>query len=119
MKIALYGGAFNPVHNEHVNIVRAAAEELGLDKVIVIPSAVSPHKRMSLVARGKDRLEACRLAFAGLSFAEVSDYELKRGGISYSYITCRHFKKLYPCDELYFIMGADMLRTFHLWREPE
>ena len=54
MKIALYGGAFNPVHNEHINLVRAAAEELGLDKVIIIPTAISPHKRTSMTASGLD-----------------------------------------------------------------
>ena len=119
MKIAIYGGAFNPVHNEHVNIVRAAVERLGLDKVIVIPTAVSPHKRTCMTARGRERLETCRLAFADIPQAEVSDIELKRGGVSYSYVTCRHFAKKYKDDELYFIIGADMLATFHLWREPE
>lgn len=119
MKIAIYGGAFNPVHNEHVNIVRAAMDELGLDKVIVVPSAISPHKRTTITARGRDRLEMCRLAFDGLDGVEVSDYELKRGGISYSYVTCRHFKKLYSGDELFFLMGADMFGCFHLWKEPE
>ena len=119
MRIALYGGAFNPVHNEHVNIVKAAKEELGLDKIIIIPTAISPHKRTTMTARGRERLEACKLAFGNISGAEVSDCELKRGGVSYSYVTCRHFRKLYKDDELYFIVGADMLRSFHLWREPE
>ena len=54
MKIALYGGAFNPVHNEHINIVKSAISELGLDKVVVIPTAVSPHKRTSLTARPRE-----------------------------------------------------------------
>ena len=119
MKIALYGGAFNPVHSEHLNIVLAAKEMLGLDKVIVIPTNVSPHKKGVMSVRGKDRLAMCRLAFKGVDGVEVSDAELKRGGVSYSYVTCRHFKKLYPEDELYFIIGADMLKTFALWREPE
>ncbi|MDE6586242.1 MAG: nicotinate (nicotinamide) nucleotide adenylyltransferase [Clostridia bacterium] len=119
MKIAIYGGAFNPVHNEHINIVRAAIDELSLDKVIVVPTAISPHKRTSVTARGRDRLNMCRLAFKNESNVEVSDYELKRGGISYSYVTCRHFKKLYPDGELFFIMGADMFGCFHLWKEPE
>ena len=119
MKIAIYGGAFNPVHNEHVNIVRAAVEKLGLDKAFVIPTAVSPHKRNCMIARGRERLETCRLAFGGIPQAEVSDIELKRGGVSYSYVTCRHFAKKFKDDELYFIIGADMLATFHLWKEPE
>lgn len=119
MKIALYGGAFNPVHSEHLNIVLAAKDKLGLDKVIVIPTNVSPHKKGVMSARGKDRLTMCRLAFDNVEGVEVSDVELKRGGVSYSYVTCRQFKKLYPGDELYFIIGADMLKTFGLWKEPE
>ncbi len=119
MKIAIFGGAFNPVHNEHVNIVSAAKEALGLDKVIVMPSCIYPDKNGVLTARAKDRLKMCRLAFANAEGVEVSDYEIKRGGISYSYLTCRHFKKLYPDDELYFIIGGDRLKDFSSWREPE
>ena len=119
MKVALYGGAFNPVHSEHLNIVLAAKRALGLDKVIVIPTNISPHKKGVLSARGKDRLSMCRLAFEGVNGVEVSDVELKRGGVSYSYVTCRHFKKIYGGDELYFIIGADMLQTFGLWKEPD
>lgn len=119
MKIAIYGGAFNPVHNEHVNIALAAKKMLELDKIIVVPTFISPHKSGNMSARGKDRLEMCRLAFAGMDGVEVSDYELKRGGVSYSYVTCRHFKKLYPEDELYFIIGSDLLGGFQLWREPD
>lgn len=119
MRIAIYGGAFNPVHNEHVNIARAAIESLSLDKLIVVPTAVSPHKKTSLTAKPSDRLNMCRLAFSGMEKVEVSDYEIKRGGVSYSYVTCRHFRKLYENDELYFIIGADMLESFGLWKEPE
>lgn len=119
MKIAIYGGSFNPIHNEHINIASAAKRELGLDKIIIVPTNVSPHKSGCLTARAKDRLEMCRLAFENFEGAEISDCEIKRGGVSYSYATCRRFKKIYPDDELYFIMGADMLKCFASWREPE
>lgn len=119
MKTAIYGGAFNPVHNEHINVALAAKNELGLDRVIIVPTNVSPHKSGSLTLRAKDRLDICRAAFSNLEGFEVSDCEIKRGGISYSYVTCRRFKKLYPEDELYFIMGEDMLKSFASWREPE
>lgn len=119
MKIAIFGGAFNPVHNEHVNIVLAAKRALGLDKVIVMPAFASPDKSGVMTARAKDRLKMCRLAFENIEGVEVSDYEIKRGGISYSYLTCRHFKKLYSGDELYFIIGADQLKNFSSWKEPE
>lgn len=119
MKIAIYGGAFNPVHNEHVNIALAAKRELGLDKVIIVPSNKSLHKLSTLTVRAKDRVEMCRLAFEKYEGFEVSDCEIKRGGITFSYVTCRRFKKLYPDAELYFIMGADQLKSFADWKEPE
>lgn len=119
MKIAIYGGAFNPVHNEHINIVLAAKRELGLDKIIIVPTNISPHKSGSLTVRAKDRLDMCHAAFGNREGFEISDCEIKRGGISYSYVTCRRFKKLYPEDEIYFIMGEDMLKSFVNWREPD
>lgn len=119
MKIGLYGGSFNPVHNEHINIAIAAKKLLGLDKLIVIPAFIAPLKSGTMSAKGKDRLAMCKTAFDGIDGIEVSDYELKRGGVSYSYVTCRHFKKLYKNDDLYFIIGADSLQSFRLWREPE
>lgn len=118
MKIGLYGGAFNPVHNEHVNLVRAAKETLGLDKIFIIPTFISPHKRGNVMVRGRERMQMCRLAFRDIDRAEISDCEIRRGGVSYSYVTCRRFRKEFPEDELYFIMGADMLASFESWRQP-
>ena len=118
MKIAIMGGAFNPVHNEHINCALAAQRELGADKVIIVPTNVSPHKSGRLAAPPRVRLEMCRAAFGRLEGFEVSDCEIARGGVSYSYVTCRRFKKLYPNDELYFVMGADMLAGFSRWKEP-
>ena len=119
MKIAIFGGSFNPVHNEHINIVLAAKQTLGLDKVIVVPAFISPDKSGVMTARAKDRLKMCRLAFEGADGVEISDCEIKRGGISYSYITCRRFKKIYKYDELYFIICADQLKNFYSWKAPE
>lgn len=119
MKIALFGGSFNPVHTEHVNIVKAAIRGLNLDKVIIIPSHITPLKSGRMAASGEDRLNMCRLAFADVDGAEVSDFELRRGGISYSYLTCREFKKRYPKDDLFFILGADMYESFPTWKYPE
>lgn len=118
MKIGIYGGAFNPVHVEHVNVAKAAANFLELDKLIVMPTYISPHKSGDMSARGIDRLEMCRLAFCD-DKVEVSDYELKHGGVSYSYVTCRHFKKFYPDDDLYFIIGSDSLQGFYDWKQPD
>ena len=117
MKIALFGGSFNPVHKEHVNILSCAVRELGLDKVVVMPSFSTPNKGGKIMASCIDRLNMCRLAFGDK--AEVSTFETERGGISYSYITCKEFRKKYPNDDLYFIVGADMYENFRLWKNPE
>lgn len=119
MKIAVFGGSFNPVHKEHVNIVRAAVRELGLDKVIIMPSAVTPNKSGRITASGADRLEMCRLSFCGINGVEVSDYEINMGGISYSYRTCKELAKRNKGDKLYFIVGADMFYNFSEWKFPE
>lgn len=119
MKTAIFGGTFNPVHKEHVNIVLSAQRELGLDKVIVVPSAVTPQKSGRIVISGEHRLNMCRLAFDGIDDVEVSDYELKQGGVSYSYLTCEEFAKRHKGDKLYFIVGADMFENFSSWKYPE
>lgn len=119
MNIAIFGGAFNPVHREHVNLARAAVKELGLDKIIIMPTAVSPHKGGRLVADFWQRYEMCRLAFSCIPQAEVSNYELTRGGVSYTYLTCEHFADLYGGAKRYFIIGADMLENFPQWKNPQ
>ena len=117
MKIILFGGAFNPVHNEHVAMLKAAISAIGADKVIIMPTAVSPHKTSQMTASPAARLEMCRLAFSDLG--EVSDFEVNKGGASYSYITCEYLRHKYPDDEIYFFMGADMFACFADWVYPE
>lgn len=119
MKVGLFGGSFDPVHREHVRLAAAAVSALKLDKLYVLPSHTAPHKLYGSALGGAERAELCRIAFRGISEAEVSDFELDRGETSYSYITCAHFKALYPQAELFFLMGADMLENFPQWRFPE
>ena len=104
MRTAIFGGSFNPVHNGHVNLVRETAKKNALDRVFVIPTYVSPFKKNSdvFVADGKDRIEMCRLAFSELLYVTVSDYEIKKGGVSYSVDTVTHFRESFPEDELFF-----------------
>ncbi len=115
MNIAIFGGSFNPVHKEHVNIVKAAIRALSLDKVFVVPTYETPKKECAPVS-AQDRLNMCRLAFAGIDGVEVSDIEIQRGGVSYSYITCEEFAKKFYGDKIYFIVGADMLESFPKWK---
>ena len=115
MKIALFGGTFNPVHLGHINALERIMDKIHFDKVIVMPDRIPPHKQADNLASGEDRLEMCRLAFEDIKGVTVSDYELKQTGKSYSVLTLRHLKKLYPDDRLYFIMGSDMLLSFEEW----
>lgn len=116
-KIAILGGSFNPVHFEHINLAKQAIRELNLDKLIVMPTFIPPHKS-TLPAPAEDRLEMLRLAFNGIDKVEISDFEIQNQGKSYTYITVEHFKKELNC-ELYFICGADMLVDFKTWKNPD
>ena len=95
MKIVLFGGTFDPVHAEHVKLARGAIKELSPDKLIVLPSYVPPHKA-GASASAEHRLKMAQIAFSFDPRIEVSDYEISKGGSSYSYITVEHFRSLYP-----------------------
>ncbi len=119
MRIGIFGGSFDPVHSEHFYLGKRAVESLCLDKLIIMPAHTPPHKKGKTLTSDVDRLETCRLAFAGLPQAEISDYEITSGGISYTYLTCEHFKKIYPDAKLFWLVGTDMLRDFENWKYPE
>lgn len=136
-KIGIFGGTFNPVHKDHIAMARAAIEKLSLDKLIVMPTFIPPHKEVSL-APAKDRQAMLSLAFrtgcgvadnlltgdcatCGANTAndgkiEISGFEIACGGKSYTYLTVEHFAGE---GELYFIVGGDMLADFKTWRYPE
>ncbi|MBQ8296078.1 MAG: nicotinate (nicotinamide) nucleotide adenylyltransferase [Clostridia bacterium] len=119
MRIAVFGGSFDPVHTGHIGFVRAAIECLKLDKVLVMPASTPPHKKGKRLSSDSDRLEMCRLAFADVEKAEISDYEIATGGTSYTYLTCRYFRSQYPDAEIFWLVGTDMLRDFPTWKNPE
>ncbi len=116
-RIGIYGGTFNPIHLGHVGVCRQAIKQLHLDQLHVIPTFIPPHKASPDLAAGEDRLKMCELAVQEIPGAVADDYELTRGGISYSIDTMRHMKELYPEDDLYLIMGTDNYLTFTSWRE--
>ena len=118
MRIGIFGGTFNPVHKEHKNMALSAIEELSLDKLIIVPTFLSPHKTLA-PASAKHRLNMLSIAFRGEKKIEISDYEINNGGTSYSYMTAEHFRSKYRDDELYFLVGGDMLNDFKTWKYPE
>lgn len=119
-KIGIYGGSFNPPHIGHIRAAVQCKDALGLDRVLLIPAAIPPHKRMADGSPdGETRLRMTQLAFAGLSGFEVSDIELHREGKSYTVDTMEQLRETYPDDELYLMMGTDMFLTFDKWYRPE
>ena len=114
--ILLFGGTFDPVHNGHLVIARAAAEKLNVSQVILIPAAIAPHKQGKNFSDAKDRLAMVRLAIAGDRALAVSDCEIARNGPSYTLDTIKYFRRLYGADELlYWLIGADSLCELHNW----
>jgi nicotinate-nucleotide adenylyltransferase len=117
MKIGLFGGSFDPVHLGHLLVAQAAREELALTRVYFILAAQSPFKPDTLAAPAAERLRLLRLALAGDAASEVDDQEIRRGGISYTIDTVRHYRKAFPSAELFYLIGADQAGQLSLWRE--
>ena len=118
-KIGIYGGTFNPVHIEHVALAKNIKKEFGLDRLFILPTYITPLKKIWNFASSEDRLNMLKIAFRDIDGAEISDYEIKSGGNSYTYLTLKHFYELFPKDNLYFILGADSLSQFGSWKFPE
>jgi nicotinate-nucleotide adenylyltransferase len=118
--IGIFGGTFNPPHMGHINVVRAAKDALGLDRVIVIPSGDPPHKTLPPDSpSADDRLEMTRLAFDNEDYAVISDIELRREGKSYTADTLWELREQYPGARLILIVGSDMFLSMHTWYMPE
>ena len=118
MRLAFYGGSFNPPHPAHVRACRLACEALKPDKLLVIPAATPPHKPLPEGSPdANERMALTRIAFRDLPEAEVSDMELHRAGRSYTSDTVAELRREYPDAELVMIMGTDMLLSFETWHE--
>ena len=116
-RIGLLGGTFDPPHVGHLVVAQDALERLDLDRLIVVPAARPPHREAVLDA--ETRFGLTRDAFADDSRIEVSDVELRRGGPSWTVDTVEWVHRELAPEVLYLIVGADQLRIFREWREPE
>lgn len=114
MRIGIYGGSFNPPHKGHIRLAEVMLEAARLDKMLIVPAGIPPHKQGVSLADDKDRMEMCRLAFPGEKY-EISDIELKREGKSYTVLTVEELRKKYQDDSLFLIIGSDMLLCFDKW----
>ena len=121
MKIGIYGGTFDPPHLGHMEAAKAALDQLGLDRLLIIPDREPPHKDLAAeAAMPQQRLDMAALMADGLGpRAEASDLELRREGKSYTADTVEELHEQFPEDELWLLMGTDMFLSFDSWRKPE
>lgn len=120
LKIGIFGGAFNPVHNGHLHLIDELSrmpmypDMKPVDKILIIPTANPPHRTTEGFASEKDRINMLNLALDNPK-AEVSDIEFTLTGKNYTYNTIRALRNLYPYDEFYLFMGSDQLLMFKEW----
>ncbi|MDP4109376.1 MAG: nicotinate-nucleotide adenylyltransferase, partial [Bacillota bacterium] len=119
-KIGILGGTFNPIHNGHIGAAAAAREQLNLDKVLLIPAGMPPHKAVPEGSPGKDeRLEMVKLAASEYPFLEACDLEIRRSGKSYTIDTVSELKKKYADASFDLIVGTDMLLNLENWHRAD
>ncbi len=120
LRLGLFGGSFNPIHNGHLSIARQSQETLQLDRVLFIPTSDPPHKLHQNLAPAKDRYEMVRLAIASAPHFSISDIEFRRPGKSYTIDTIQLLQHEYGATtDLIFLIGLDAFLDFPTWREPE
>ena len=119
MKIGIFGGTFDPIHQGHLAIAEEVRKALDLDRVILIPANRPPHKTGRKILPAKHRLAMVHLAVQGHPDLGVSDLEIKRRGKSYTVETVKALEKRYPeKTEFYLILGLDAFLEFSSWRSP-
>lgn len=115
MKILLFGGTFDPPHNGHIHNLKAAIEAVRPDKAIVMPAGVPPHKAPSTTSAER-RLAMCECFKEVSPVVEISDWEIRQEGESYTINTLEMLRETYPDAQLYLSIGSDMLESFTKWR---
>lgn len=117
MRIGIFGGSFNPIHNGHLIVAEEIREKLRLDKVLFLLSFNPPHKRK--VAPYEDRKKMLLLAIAGNPYFLLSEREKERGGKSWTVDTLKDLRRVYPQDKLFLIIGSDQFKQLANWKSPE
>lgn len=115
-RLGIFGGSFSPPHTGHLYAARTFVREMKLDRLLIIPACISPGKTVTDPVPAEMRLAMCRLAFAGLPEAEVSDTEIRRGGVSYTADTLRELTR--PGREIFVLCGTDTAMSLDRWHTP-
>ena len=115
MRLGILGGSFNPIHHGHLILAERAAEALKLDRLLIIPTAITPLKNPRDLASARDRLAMVRAAVHGHPFLEASDFEIRRRRTSYSIDTLRAFTR--PGTQIFLIVGSDIIPQLPRWKE--
>ena len=117
MKIGFLGGSFDPVHFGHLIAAQDVLEQFHLDRLFLVPAAQAPLKPNDVQSSIDDRLHMLHAATEWDHRLEISDYELSKGGVSYTIDSVRHYRAQYPGHQLYWIIGGDQLPLLHKWKE--
>ena len=115
--VAIFGGTFNPIHKGHIEIIDALCNIDDIEKVLVIPTKIPPHKNSDFLAGEQDRLNMCQIACKKFSKVSVSNIEFLREGKSYTVDTVADIANLYPKHKIAVTIGADMVTTFTEWKD--
>lgn len=118
MNLGIFGGTFNPPHVGHLIVAESVREQVSLDKIIFIPSYISPHKHKGEEHSAVHRLEMIKRAIKGNSHFEVSAIEVENRETSYTVKTIEYMKVQHPNDELFLLIGMDNYLLLHQWKEP-
>jgi nicotinate-nucleotide adenylyltransferase len=118
VRLGILGGTFDPPHVGHLLVAEDAHAALTLDRLILVPACAQPLKADRVSASAEHRLAMVRAMVADDTRFEVSDVEVRRGGLSFTVDTLRHFAAQYPSAERFLLLGADTLSSFAQWREP-
>ena len=116
MKIGFLGGSFDPVHFGHLIAAQDVYEQYHFDRLFLVPAAQAPLKAQDMQSVTEDRLAMLRAACEWDHRLEIADYELNKGGVSYTIDSVRHFRQQFPRDELFWIIGGDQLPLLHKWK---
>lgn len=119
MRIGLYGGTFDPIHTGHLIVIENAINYMNLDKVIILPSSNPPHKKHKKKTATNIRVEMVAEAIKDNDRIILSTYESTDQTVRYTHETIRYFKKYFPKDEIFYILGEDSFLTIDTWKNYE